>query len=312
MPHGVVKQGVDRQAEPLLVGPQRHRVQPAELPAAARRGAPPADDVSRELFEGNGLGLQELRIGDRGDDEQVLRDPAQPVQLADHDADVLKLLAPARLPRDPARQGGAGAHISAGLGCPPGRCRSLGQAVGQQLRMAQGDRDRGPQLVRRVLHELPLNAQHARVRLADDVVLVLGRLLAVHVPHHAPEHRRHQRDLGQLLRRLGTPVDVKADAGARRHHDDGQHPHGRPGGPVTKSVEQREADPDEVERDRLPVFEPEDRDQVEHREDRPRQVDARQPGRAPGRRPGGQAGRDPLREASSRPAGRVPGILGWH
>ena len=89
----------------------------------------------------------------------------------------------------------------------------------------------------------------------------------------------HQRDLVELVHGLGAPVDVPADRGERGHHDHGEHPQRRPGRPDPEPVEQRQADPDEVERDRLPVREHQDGDQVHHGEQGPGHVDPGDPPR---------------------------------
>ena len=86
---------------------------------------------------------------------------------------------------------------------------------GEQFRVAEGDGDRGAQLVRRVLQELPLVGEQADIVLADHPDRVLGRQLALAVPHRGDEDGRHERNLGQLLPGLAAPPDVKADAGSR-------------------------------------------------------------------------------------------------
>ena len=74
---------------------------------------------------------------------------------------------------------------------------------------------------------------------------------------------------------------VQADRRERGHADRGEHPERRPGPPDPEPVQQRDADPDEVERDRLPPLEDDDRDQVRRREHAPGQVDPARPERPP-------------------------------
>ena len=83
--------------------------------------------------------MQERRVAGRSDEEQPLGDPAQPVQLADHDLDVLALLL-------------------------------AGEIAGEQLGVAERDRDRRPQLVRGVLEEPPLVGEQPGVVLAEHRV----------------------------------------------------------------------------------------------------------------------------------------------
>ena len=92
MPDGVLKQRVKSQIEPLPVGTYRDPVQPAELPAPVGGGPPAADQFHCQPVERDELRMQELRVRRRGDDEQPLGDPPQPVELADHDPDVLAFL----------------------------------------------------------------------------------------------------------------------------------------------------------------------------------------------------------------------------
>jgi hypothetical protein len=115
MPDGVVKERVKGKAEPVGVGWQGDAVEAAKPPAARCRRLPAVEELRQEQVKGDGLGLEELGVGGRGDQEQALRAPAQPVQLADHDVDVLQFLA----------DGG----------------RVPGQAGGQQFRVAEGNGD---------------------------------------------------------------------------------------------------------------------------------------------------------------------------
>ena len=125
MPDRVLDQRVKCQAKPFPVGAHRDGVQLPD-PHLPGDGGPPAADMIRDQpVELNVLRVQERGVARCGDEQQPLGDPPQPVQLADDNADVLALL----------------------LACEVGR---------EQLGVAECDRDRGPELVRGVLQELPL------------------------------------------------------------------------------------------------------------------------------------------------------------
>src|SRR4051795_2694172 len=93
----------------------------------------------------------------------------------------------------------------------------------------------------------------------DEPCPVLGngfscahRLLASsRVPDHREKHRAHQRNFGELPRYLRTVTHVLQDQDGSRCTDTDENDRGRQTPPDTKAVEQGEADPDEVERDRL-------------------------------------------------------------
>jgi hypothetical protein len=160
MPDGVLAERVERQAEPFPVGAHPDLVQQPDPPGPLGGRAPAADQVHAHLVQRDQLGVEEFRVVGGGDQQQALGDPAQPAQLADHDLEILPLLVPV-------------------------------QVGGQQLGVPQRDRDRGPQLVRRVLQELALAVQQPRVLLAEAPGGGLGGLLAAHVPDHRDEGGRH-------------------------------------------------------------------------------------------------------------------------
>jgi hypothetical protein len=103
---------------------------------------------------------------------------------------------------------------------------------------------------------------------------LLGRRSSpLRVPHHREEHRRHQRDLGELVGTFVAASDRPGERGARDHHHDEQDEHRRAEAPQPDAVDEREADPHEVERDRLPVAELQDDRDVGGREQPPRDLD---------------------------------------
>src|SRR2546423_14446239 len=72
------------------------------------------------------------------------------------------------------------------------------------------------------------------------------------VPDHCEKHRAHQRYFGELARYLRTITHVLQDQDGSRCADTQQNDRGRQTPPDPEAVEQSEADPDEVEGDRLP------------------------------------------------------------
>ena len=256
MPDGVLDQRVEREREPFPVGLCRHAVQPAGPPAPVGRRPPAPDQLRDQLVKGKRLRVQECRVGGGGDDEKPFGDPPQPGQLADDDRDVLTLLAVAR------------------------------ERAGQQLGVAEADRDRRPQLVGGVLQEPPLLGQDPGDLRGDQLVRALGRQPAPGVPGHREEHRCHQRYLGELGGRLMPSPHVDSDADRRQQHHRAKHPQRVAGPPGAEPVDQGQADPDEVERDGFPAGEHDNEVEVGQAENHPGRVDQAAPVRA-----------DPLRHA---------------
>src|ERR1700683_2463073 len=89
---------------------------------ARPRRSPASQDLHDEAVEGDGLGPEKVGILRRGDQQQLLGEALEPGQLADHDVDVTAV------PR-------------------------VGEAAREQLRVAEGDRDRGLELMGGVLQE---------------------------------------------------------------------------------------------------------------------------------------------------------------
>ena len=122
-------------------------------------------------------------------------------------------------------------------------CRRL---PAMQVEMTARDRDRRSQLVRDVVQE-PLLPHDERLGGAH------GRLPAPCVPHHREEHRRHERHLEELAPELDPLERVGEDRGARGDDDRAEHQRRRLRLPDAEAVDERQADPDEMERDRLPA-----------------------------------------------------------
>ena len=153
---------------------------------------------------------------------------------------------------------------------------AVGGRLRDELRMAEGDGDRGTQLVRGVLQELPLLLQQAQVFLGDPLHLfhrgqpfLGGRQPPAAVPDHDQEHQRDQRDFGQVVGVLLALKDLHADdaAGGQRHRRPGQDRRLQP--PQPEPVDHGQADPNGQERYRLPGRQQPHRRQVEAREHRP-------------------------------------------
>ena len=169
-------------------------------------------------------GMQELGVLAPGEQEQPIGEAPQPHQLVGDHGGVF-------------------------------RDRRVGGAPLDQLRVSERDRDRRTQLVRGVLHEPLLPLEQAKVRHRDVFGLLHRRETSPRVPDHRQEHRRHQRDLGELVERGHVPPHVDPDQRARRHHHEGEDPQRGAGLPHPEAVEDGEAHPDEVERHRLPFGE---------------------------------------------------------
>src|SRR5215218_4234492 len=113
--------------------------------------------------------------------------------------------------------------------------------------MTPGDRDRSPQLVGGIPNEISLTLEQTMVGFGEPLRLIDRDLSSVSVPHHRYEHRRHQRDLRQLVGSLVAACDGPCERGAGDgdHHEEKDHRGSKP--PYPEPVDEREADPDEVE-----------------------------------------------------------------
>src|SRR6266480_7500099 len=79
--------------------------------------------------------------------------------------------------------------------------------------------------------------------------------------------------LSDLAPELRAGERILEDQSSRRGHDGEQRQGRRRGPPDAKAVDEREADPDEVKRDRLPSGPARHRDEIRDRECRPRDLD---------------------------------------
>jgi hypothetical protein len=205
-----------------------------QAPVAPGGRAPAPHGPLDEGRELDGRAEAAVHVLGGGEQQQAVRDPRQAVELGDDDVGVLDALDVDRLSP-------------------------------QQLDVPAGDGDRGPQLVRRVADELEL-AGGGAAQLRD------GRLVATRVPDHGAEHRGHQRHLGELFGRQAVVDHRRGHRGAGAQADRRQDREGRAHRPQPEPVEQREADPDLVERDRRPRGDQDDRDRVRERERGPQQL----------------------------------------
>ena len=92
------------------------------------------------------------------------------------------------------------------------------------------------------------------------------------VPDHGQKHGRHERDLEQLAPQLDARERVEHDRRARKDDHEAQNDERRPERPHAEAVEQREADPHEMERDRLPARPRDHRPVVDESEQHPQQL----------------------------------------
>ena len=81
----------------------------------------------------------------------------------------------------------------------------------------------------------------------------LGLDAPARMPDHRQEHRRHQRHLEELPPQLNSAECIEADRQRRHPHHEPEHDERSPHRPHPEAVQEREADPDEVKRDRLPA-----------------------------------------------------------
>ena len=132
--------------------------------------------------------------------------------------------------------------------------------------MATGDRHRSAQFVRRVVQKTLLPRS-----------LTLDHRERIHttarVPDHREEHRGHQGDLEQLAPQLVAGERILKDQRSRCADHCEQREIGRGRAPHSEAVHERQADPDEMEWDRLPTWQQTHRDQVRDGEGRPGGLD---------------------------------------
>ena len=120
--------------------------------------------------------------------------------------------------------------------------------------MSARDRHRRPQLVRDVVKELLLPLEQRRALLGlTPRPSASGVLAPARVPDHREEHRRHERHLEELAPLLVAAERVVHDQERRSKPRTTARTKPSAEAPDPEAVEQRQADPDEVERDRLPA-----------------------------------------------------------
>ena len=200
---------------------------------AAARGAPSPGGLARQAVQRDRGEQQRVGVPDGAEHQQLVGDPPEAAQLVEHDRRVVVALGP-------------------GL-----------EAAAHELGVPLGDRQRRAQRMRGVAHE-------AALALGDPALLVDGVLAPAHVPDHAEEHARHERDLGQL----GAVDRVAQHRDRRDRHHREQDARGLRVRPPAEAVEERDRDPDPVERDRLPLREDEHADRAGHAERAPRDLAA--------------------------------------
>ena len=234
----VLEQRVERVPQGFRVSEHSPGEVDVEPPRAGCDLRPADEEVGEERLDIDLLEAESLLLGLR-EQQQALDDPLHPSELVECNLELgrVGLLAP------------------------------------QQLEMATRDRDRCPQLVRGVVEEPLLPLEQRGAHLGDALNLCERRLPALRVPDHGEEHRRHERHLEQLTPELDAGERVGHDARARRedhHGKDGPHRSRRPD---ADAVDEREGDPDEVERDRLPARPGDHRHEIRNREGRPRSLE---------------------------------------
>ena len=238
---GVLEQGVEGDAQRLGVGEQRPGLEATEPPRARDDLGPAQEDVLEERLDVDLGRHDEVRLVRLGQQQQPLQDVLDPTELVERDLDFLAA----------------------------GAVHSL-----QQLEMTARDRHGRTQLVRDVVEE-PLLLGEQLGALGRFVLKLPDRVLApARMPDHRQEHRRHQRYLEQLAPELLAVEGVAQDQRARRRNHEAEHDAGGARRPDPEAVDQGQADPDEVERDRLPARDEPHRDQVRHGEGEPRELDA--------------------------------------
>ena len=237
--HGVLEQRVESASQRLGVRVHDARHVDLQPPRARRHLRPAHEDVVEEALELDVAHEDEVGLIGLRQQQQPVDDVLDPLQLVERDQ-----------------------H----LGC-------MRHLALQELEMATGDRHGRAQLVRRVVEEPLLALEQRCAGLRERLHLVHRRLTAPRMPHHRHEHRAHQRHLEQLAPELDAVECVAEDARAGSEDDDGEHRerHGRR--PDSEPVDDRQADPDEVERDRLPARPGDHRGEVGERERPPPALD---------------------------------------
>lgn len=231
VPNGVADELIQCVTNASRVEQCRHVVGPAELDG--RAGQRPARAYLHHQIADRCRGrVHEVSVGGRGQLPEPGGDPRKPVQFVDDHLSVM--------PDD-----------------------VVGRAA-DPLGMPQRGRKHGLEPVGDIIDEPPLGAQQREVAFPAPADLFPGSDTTASVEDHRAEDGGHQRDLGQLLSLPVTGPDVVHQRDSAHEHDGGECD-GRDGQvPDPPAVEQREADPDEVEGHRGPRAEHPDRGRIGH------------------------------------------------
>ena len=184
-----------------------------------RRRAPAQEHGRDEGVQRGRLEAEEVGILGRGDKQQPLAQALQPLQLADNDVDVTLPL-------------------------------PAGEIAGQQLGVAERDRDRGPELMGGILQELALDI--SSLASPRDPGPLRSAAILRFACQTRPRTSRPAAGLRSARRPARPAPHVQPMAGKVVTSTMPEHPERRLRPPEPEAVEQGEADPDEVERDRLP------------------------------------------------------------
>ena len=155
--------------------------------------------------------------------------------------------------------------------------RGVSVGAKSEIEVATSDSHRRPQLVGGVIHELLPPRHQLGVLLGAQLGHAQRVLTPSCMPDHGEEHRGHERHLEELAPELDPLEGVHEDQPAGTD-DYGRENDRRPAAiPNAEAVDQGQADPHEVERDRFPVGPKAHRDEVGGRERSPRQLDRSTP-----------------------------------
>ena len=176
--HRVLDQRIERHGQPVAVGQDDRLLGGTEHPPTGRR-RPTPERVDDDLRHVHGDQVELLRVLGPRKQEQTVDEAPQARQLVRDHVHVLD-------------------------------DRRIRGTTLDQLRVAEGDRDRRPELVRRILHESPLAFEEPQVLHGHALGLLHGGQPAPGVPHHGHEHRGHQRHLGDLVERLRSSASSRS------------------------------------------------------------------------------------------------------
>ena len=241
---GVLEQGVEDDPQALPIGCHGARVDMTEPPDAGADLGPAYEDILEEGFEIELLPNAEVRKIRLREQEQPLDDLVHPLELVHGDDDFL---------------------------------RSVPVGAKSEIEVATGDSHRRPQFVGGVIHELLPPRHQLGVLLGAQLGRAQRVLAPTGMPDHGEEHRGHQRHLEELAPKLDPVEGVHEDQSTRAGDHGRENDPRSVATPDAEAVNQGQADPYEVERDRLPVGPEAHCDEVGGRERSPRQLDRSTP-----------------------------------